>query len=78
MAIDSAEVRAGDAVDFVAECPERVAYSRFSWAPILEMTAASRSWNAEADFAGPAEAPLTPWEAYAQVLLMSNEFVFVD
>jgi len=42
------------------------------------MTAASRTWNAEADFAGPPEAPLTPRGAYAQVILMRNEFVFVD
>lgn len=26
----------------------------------------------------PTPAPLTPWEQYAQVLLLSNEFVFVD
>jgi hypothetical protein len=35
-------------------------------------------WSAEADFAGPAERPLTPWERYAQVLLETNEFLFVD
>ena len=38
-------------------------------------------WDAAADFAPPAQsaAPvLTPWEEYAQVLLMTDEFVFVD
>ncbi len=37
-----------------------------------------RAWNAEKDFAGPPPEPLTPWEQYAQVLLMTNEFAFVD
>jgi hypothetical protein len=71
-----ATVKEGDTLDFVAECPERAAYSRFSWAPLIRMETAA--WSAEADFAGPAETPLAPWEAYAQVLLMSNEFAFVD
>ena len=26
----------------------------------------------------PLEAPLEPWEMYAQVLLLTNEFLFVD
>ncbi|GMU92777.1 MAG: hypothetical protein AMXMBFR4_18350 [Candidatus Hydrogenedentota bacterium] len=40
-----------------------------------------RDWNSAKEFAGPFEAkpePLLPWEQYAQVLLLSNEFVFVD
>ena len=38
-------------------------------------------WDAAADFGGPpapTPEPLEPWEAYAQVLLASNEFLFVD
>lgn len=38
-------------------------------------------WDARRDFGGtPTEAatPLTPWERYAQVLLLANEFMFVD
>ena len=38
-------------------------------------------WDAATEFAGPQKrpaVPLTPWEKYAQVLLQSNEFVFVD
>jgi hypothetical protein len=39
------------------------------------------TWNSAAEFAGPPEKPPTPlsaWEKYAQVLLQSNEFAFVD
>jgi hypothetical protein len=38
-------------------------------------------WNAQSGFGGPAaKAPsaMSPWEKYVQVLLESNEFVFVD
>jgi hypothetical protein len=39
-----------------------------------------RSWEVQRDFRGPASdpAPLDAWGRYAQVLLSSNEFVFVD
>lgn len=37
-------------------------------------------WEAKAEFIGPTPAPdyLEPWEQYAQVLLLANEFAFVD
>ena len=35
-------------------------------------------WDARSDFQGPPPTTLTPWEAYAQVLLLANEFAFVD
>ena len=42
----------------------------------------TQEWNSVTDFAGPqtapATTPLTPWEKYAQILLETNEFVFVD
>jgi hypothetical protein len=75
-ALDALEVRRGDSVDFIADCLDNVAYDRFGWAPLLRM--GDRAWSAEADFAGPSEAPLKPWEKYAQVLMETNEFVFVD
>jgi len=75
-AVEALEVRAGDTVDFIADCLDNVAYDRFGWAPLVRM--GDHRWSAEADFAGPSEAPLGPWEKYAQVLLETNEFVFVD
>ena len=42
--------------------------------PALPLTV----WQAERDFAGPAPDYLDPWEQLAQVLLLSNELVFVD
>jgi hypothetical protein len=58
----------------------------YSWAPVITLvgdydtTVSKRSWNAEKDF-GTAEktvAPLGPLEKLAQVLLLSNELMFVD
>ena len=85
--VERLEVRAGDLIDFVADCRESVAYDSFSWAPTIRYEMRSRKgqertlWSAKSDFAGPArEKPkaLDPWTKYAQVLLMSNELMFVD
>ena len=38
----------------------------------------AETWNAKNDFAGPAPRPLSVWARYAQVLMETNEFSFVD
>jgi hypothetical protein len=38
-------------------------------------------WSAKSEFSGPLvppPPPLSAWEKYAQVLLLSNEFLFID
>jgi hypothetical protein len=83
------EVKAGETIDFLVECRGDEGWDSFEWAPVVRLTernaatagAAPREWNAQADFAGPpgaAARPLDPWEKYAQVLLLTNEFMFVD
>ena len=44
------------------------------------ITADAAKWDARAEFNGPLPAPqhLDAWEQYAQVLLLANEFAFVD
>jgi hypothetical protein len=34
-------------------------------------------WKMSVDFAGP-QTPLSAWEAYAQALLNTNRFLFID
>jgi hypothetical protein len=41
----------------------------------------TQQWSASTEFRGPEAKPrktLTAWERYAQVLLLANEFMFVD
>jgi hypothetical protein len=57
----------------------------FKWSPVITRIDAVNpkptSWSAKQEFGGPPNqppAPLSAWEKFAQVLLLSNEFVFVD
>jgi hypothetical protein len=51
---------------------------QFLWSPVIQGD--SQKWDAREEFDGPRPAPhyLTAWEQYAQVLLLANEFAFVD
>jgi len=86
-------VKQGDSLDFVVDCAGDDVDDRFLWAPILTLTTGTTApgksrfreagikWSAQDDFTGPTEEvahPLTPWEKYAQILLLSNEFAFID
>jgi hypothetical protein len=78
MAVAKIEVKAGDMLDFVADIGGTLSYDQFLWSPII--TGADAMWDAKKDFNGPAPAmkTLTPWEQFAQILMLSNEFAFVD
>jgi hypothetical protein len=70
-------VMAGEAIDFVVDSIDDYEADAFSWAPKLK-TADGQAWDASRDFAGPAFARLNGREQLAQVLLLSNEFAFLD
>jgi hypothetical protein len=82
--LERIEVKRGDTIDFVVDLRGNLNSDSFTWAPRIRYVEASggyaRGWNAKNDFAGPAKQrqPLTPWERYAQALLLSNELMFVD
>ncbi len=89
--LEGIDVKAGDTLDFVVDCRQSVTSDSFSWPVVLKMRNIPQNaaggddvteWNSQNDFAGPETkprgTPLTPWEKYAQVLLETNEFVFVD
>jgi len=71
-------VKAGDTIDFVVDIGGGLAYDQFLWAPVI--ASGTERWDARAGFSGPggASGPLQAWEQYAQVLLLTNEFAFVD
>jgi hypothetical protein len=69
-------VEPGDTIDFIVEARADGENDAFNWNPTLKV--GERTWNAKNDFAGPAPEPLGAWARYAQVLLNTNEFAFVD
>ena len=42
------------------------------------ITSGGQSWSAKNDFTGPSPQPHSVWARYAQVLLETNEFAFID
>src|SRR5262249_43416337 len=77
-------VQRGDTLDFLVDCHKSIDSDDYKWAPTVRMIEEAPAgqaeggatvWEAAADFQGPA---LTPWEQYAQVLLLANEFIFID
>ncbi len=79
MRLGRRDVKRGETLDFVVDCRQNDGFDSFTWTPLIrEDTRRGQKWDAAADFHGPAQPGLTPWEEYAQVLLLTNEFVFVD
>ena len=86
-ALNGLSVERGEILDFVVDSRGDYEADSFSWAPIIEEALDEdvaetgrklRRWSAEKDFRGPVPTPLGPWEQYVQVLLETNEFVFLD
>jgi hypothetical protein len=76
-------VQAGEVIDFVVYCQADGDNDAFQWAPVIRGSvgadeSAQIVWDAAVDFSRPAELPLDPWQQLAQILMMSNEFMFVD
>lgn len=69
-------VTRGEVIDFVVDADGDYEADNFQWSPIL--TAGEQVWDAKKGFAGPWMRPLTPREQLAQVLLLTNEFAFLD
>jgi hypothetical protein len=69
-------LKSGQSLDFVVDCQGNESCDGFDWAPLIQDVAnPARRWSAMEDFRGPV---VTSWQRYAQALLMTNEFVFVD
>ena len=73
-------VEKGEVLDFVVDSRDDDESDRFTWAPVIEELSEEhpRRWSAEDDFRGPHAEPLDPWAQYAQILLQTNEFAFID
>ena len=76
-------VKPGDTIDFTVDCWKDAENDDFTWSPVITLKSAGdqakqRVWDAAKDFGGPAAISLNAWEKYAQVLLETSEFAFVD
>ena len=77
------ELDKGETVDFVVDLRENLNHEEFVWEASITEHAVDESnrspgWVSLQDFAGPTTKPLTSWEQLAQVLLVANEFLFID
>lgn len=88
-ALGSIPVHAGETIDFVVDIADTLNNDQFLWAPVITFgptatragAPGTRAYDAAQDFAAPIvqrPRPLGPWAQYAQVLLLSNAFAFVD
>src|SRR5262249_38131659 len=78
MSVQKIEVKANETIDFIVDIGSGLKSDQFLWAP--RIASGDETWDARADFSGPTTQPpfLNAWEQYAQVLLLSNEFCFLD
>jgi cytochrome c553 len=74
--ISGLDLKAGDILDFILDCQGSPNSDSFSWAPVIRDTTSHLALaDATKDFGGPGASALA---AYAQVLLCSNEFLYLD
>ncbi len=86
--LEAVEIRRGETLDFIVDFNASLNSDDFLWAPLIKAVATPSAasdlpedWSAKREFAGNPPLPPLPlnaWERYAQVLLLANEFVFVD
>jgi hypothetical protein len=84
--VDGLAVEPGDVVDFVVDLGAGLNSDMFVWIPAIQQTVTAAapdaelatSWNAEYDFPGLRPETLSPLELLVQLLLISNEVMFVD
>ncbi len=80
-------MRAGETLDFVVDIGGGLNSDQFLWAPQIRSTRANAGsggddsplgWDARRDFAAQPKTNLDSWEQFVQVLMLSNELMFVD
>ncbi len=75
-------VQRGDTIDFIVDPRATVDTDTYNWTLTMRLKTSDKEpeqvWQSAGDFHGPITPPLSRWQQLAQVLLMSNEFVYVD
>ncbi len=76
--VGSINVQKGDTLDFIMDPQTNDGFDATEWSPTIESTDGKRVWSAKSGFGPPPGEPLTRLTLYAQALMMTNEFLFVD
>jgi mono/diheme cytochrome c family protein len=71
-------VEKGDTLDFVVDPRTNDGFDGFGWSPTVATADGATVWNAGANFGPPPGPPMSRLALYAQALMMTNEFMFVD
>ncbi|MBP87563.1 MAG: cytochrome C [Planctomycetaceae bacterium] len=73
------KVQPGDTIDFITDCRTNQSHDTFHWSATIRMAKPKRrEWKSETGFHGPLPELLDVWARYAQTLLLTNEFMFLD
>lgn len=74
------QVEPGDTLDFITDIYQVLNTDQHLWQLEIISTSDSTSstWNSAKDFHGPRSSQLTRWEEVAQILMISNELLFVE
>ena len=87
LSLTSAAFQAGDTLDFITDIGDGLNSDQFLWSPVISAHQAAAGsggdthaeiWDVKKDFNSQPKTMLTAWEQLIQVLMLSNEFMFVD
>ncbi|MBL4885438.1 MAG: PSD1 domain-containing protein [Planctomycetaceae bacterium] len=82
--LNTVSIQKGEAIDFVVDVNDNLGYDSFIWSlDIVNLAnkqdnSLAKHWNYAKDFRKPTPVQISPWQSLAQILLISNEFQFVD
>lgn len=83
---DTLSFKAGDTLDFIVDIGDVLNSDQFLWSTRISNTATvgaggdeqPDTWDTEKDFYAQPKSQLDAWDQFVQVLMLSNEFMFVD
>ncbi len=84
--VDSIPVQKGDTLDFIVDIRDGLNSDQFLWSPKITQIGRTGSggdkanpvYDAAKDFSSESTSQLDRWQQLAQVLMLANEFMFVD
>jgi len=84
---DTLAFKSGDTLDFIVDIGDELNSDQFLWSMRIHQAGTTvgaaaddpvQSWDAEKDFSAQPKSQLNAWEQFVQVLMLANEFMFVD